>query len=42
LGGLFAEDCHCCSQKALILRFALVEMVAGRLGSSSGTHCWAQ
>jgi hypothetical protein len=42
LGGLFAEDCHCCSQRALILRFALVEMVAGHLGSSSGTHCWAQ
>ncbi len=37
-----AEDCHCCSQRALILRFALVGMVAERLGSSSRTHCWAQ
>ncbi len=34
LGGLFAEDCHCCNQRVLILRFALVDMVAGRLGSS--------
>jgi hypothetical protein len=34
LGELFAEDCHCCSQRALILQFALVEMVAGRLGPS--------
>jgi hypothetical protein len=34
LGGLFAEDSHCCSQTALILQFALVEMVARRLGSS--------
>jgi hypothetical protein len=39
LGGLFAEDCHCCNQRVLILRFALVEMVARRLGSSWGTHC---
>jgi hypothetical protein len=39
LGGLLAEDCHCCSQRALIMRFALVEMAAGHLGSSSGTHC---
>ncbi len=42
LGGLLAEDCHCCSQRALILQFALVEMAAGHLGLSSGTHCWAQ
>ncbi len=42
LGGLLAEDCHCCSQRAFILRFALVKMAAGHLGSSSGTHCWAQ
>jgi hypothetical protein len=35
LGGLVAEDCHCCSQRALVLQFALVEMAAGRLGSSS-------
>jgi hypothetical protein len=42
LGGHFAEDCHCSSQRVLILRFALVEMAAGRLRSSSGTHCWAQ
>jgi hypothetical protein len=42
LGGLLAEDCHCCSQRALILRFALVKMAAGHLGSSSETHCWAQ
>jgi hypothetical protein len=42
LGGLLAEDCYCCSQRELILQFALVEIVAGRLGSSSGTHCWAQ
>ncbi len=42
LGGLLAENCHCCSQRALILRYALVEMAAGHLGSSSGTHCWAQ
>jgi hypothetical protein len=34
LGGLFAEDCHCCNQRVLMLRFALVEMVAGCLGSS--------
>ncbi len=34
LGGLFAEDCHCCNQRVLILRFALVELVTGRLGSS--------
>ncbi len=34
LGGLFAEDCHCCNQGVLILRFSRVEMVAGRLGSS--------
>jgi hypothetical protein len=42
LGGLFADDCHCCNQRVLILRLGLVEMVAGRCGSSSGTHCWAQ
>jgi hypothetical protein len=42
LGRLLAEDCHCCSRRTLILRFALVEMAAGQLGSSSGTHCWAQ
>jgi hypothetical protein len=42
LGGLLAEECHCCSQRAFILRFALVEMVAGLLGSSWRTHCWAQ
>ncbi len=34
MGGLFAEDCHCCNQRELILQFALVVMVAGRLGLS--------
>jgi hypothetical protein len=34
MGGLLAADCHCCNQRVLILQFALVEMVAGRLGSS--------
>jgi hypothetical protein len=29
LGRLLAEDCHCCNERALILQFALVEMVAG-------------
>jgi hypothetical protein len=42
LGGLFTEDCHYCNKRELILQFALVEMVAGHLGLSSGTHCWAQ
>jgi hypothetical protein len=37
-----AEDYHCCSHRVLISWFALLEMVAGRLGSSGGTHCWAQ
>jgi hypothetical protein len=39
---VFAEDCHCCSQRAIVLHFALVEHVAGRLGSFSGTHCLDQ
>jgi hypothetical protein len=42
MGGLFAEDCHCCNQRVLILQFALVEMVVGRLGLSGGTYCWAK
>jgi hypothetical protein len=42
LGGLLAEDCHCCNQWVLILQLALVKMVAEHLGLSSGTHCWAQ
>ncbi len=42
LGGLLAEDCHCCSQRALILQFAHVEIAAGHLRTSSGTHCQAQ
>jgi hypothetical protein len=42
LGGLLAEDRHCCSHRALIFWFALVEMVAGRLELLGGTHCWAQ
>jgi hypothetical protein len=42
LGGLLDEDCHCCSLKALIFQYALVEMVAWRLLSSGGTHSWAQ
>jgi hypothetical protein len=42
VGGIFAEDCHCFNQMVLILPFALVDMVAGRLGSSRGTYCWAQ
>ncbi len=42
LGLLFAEDCHCCSHRAVISRFALVEVAAGHLGSSGGTHCCAQ
>jgi hypothetical protein len=40
--GLLADDSHCCSQKVLILRFALVKIVAGCLGSSWGTYCWVQ
>ncbi len=37
-----AEDCHCCSQRASIFCFALVEMVAGHLGLSWGTQFLAQ
>jgi hypothetical protein len=42
LGGHLAEDCHSCSQRAFIFLFALVEIVAGRLWLSGGTHCRAQ
>jgi hypothetical protein len=42
LGGLYTEDCHCCSQMVLIVWFAMVEMVAGRLGSSWETQFLAQ
>jgi hypothetical protein len=38
LGGLLAEDCHCCSQRALIFRFALVEMVANGIGVSGSVR----
>ncbi len=31
LGGILAEVCHCCSQKALILQFALIKMASGHL-----------
>jgi hypothetical protein len=38
LGGLFAGDCHCCSHRAVIFWFAIIEMATGRLWSSGGTH----
>ncbi len=34
LGGPFADDCHCCNRRVLILQLALVEIVAGRRGLS--------
>ncbi len=37
-----AEDCNSWSHEAFILRFALVEIVAGHLGASGVAHCWTQ
>ncbi len=39
LEGLLAEVCHCCNQRVLILQFAPIRIMTGRLELSSGTHC---
>ncbi len=42
LGWHLAKEFHCCSQIALILQFALVEIVARHLRLSWETHCCAK